>query len=220
MTLLRVGQTHCSVTCWHVYEKLIELNVRHEEAAIVGYLIGTKNLIELNGYRLIDHDARTLDVAILGGNSEEIFLPGKWFIDYETSVLLDPQIGEPVSIVGYPAEDTAIIGNALADFAYTHLLFPISSISDRQIILADVGGTRVRKFYGAGQAGPMEWAGISGSPAFVIRNGLARFVGIFKEEISGTIIISRLNCVGLGGFLDRSLMPPDMWSGYTMQAEE
>ena len=46
-----------------VYEKLIELNVRHEEAAIVGYLIGTKNLIELNGYRLIDHDARTDQTA-------------------------------------------------------------------------------------------------------------------------------------------------------------
>ena len=220
MTLLSVGDTHCAVTCSHVYEKLVSLKTRHHEAAIVGYLMGIRNLVELKYPRLIDQDVRTLDVAILGGTSEKSLLPGKWFIDYNESILRDPKEGEPVTIVGYPAEDTEIVENVRASFAYTHLVFPISSVSDRQIILADGSGTRRRKYYGEGVPGPMGWAGISGSPAFVIRDSLARFVGIFKEEKSGTVIISRLGCIGSGGYLDRSLMPPDMWSGYTLPADD
>jgi hypothetical protein len=89
------------------------------------------------------------------------------------------------------------------------LIFPASSISDRQIVLADEEGNRIFQDFIKPETTQIGLGGLSGSAAYILRDFIYRFVGIVKEcqERNHTIIISRLGCLTSDGRIDRLQMP-------------
>jgi len=157
---------------------------------------------------LVDSESEILDVAIFRGQEDRVELPERSFIPYNGSYLADPVKGEYVCIVGYPSENVEVT-EGRADLNYMQLIFPISSVSDRHIVLADETGKRRFRDFIEPQKMDVDLGGLSGSAAYVLRNFIYRFVGIVKEchERNNTILISRLGYLNPDGTIDRSRMP-------------
>ena len=206
-TLLRAGQRDVLLTCFHVVKRLQEMQAADPSAQIVAYLTSAPRLIEVTGFILVDHDERS-DVAVFGALENTLELPGAKFIDYGSSYLTDPAPGEPVIIVGYPGATVAVVPN-MADFGFVSIIFAASSVSDRAITLANESGTRKFVDYADPNRSGMQLGGLSGSPAFVVRNNWHRFVGIVTEcsERDQTIIISRLGFIKPDGTFDCHAIP-------------
>ncbi|MBI2926930.1 MAG: hypothetical protein HYY24_14640 [Verrucomicrobia bacterium] len=206
-TLLRLDQKCVFATCLHVLTKLRELQRLDQSAEIVGYLVNSAPFGELNTFTLVDHD-QLLDVAVFGGLEDTFELPGLQFIDYDSSYLADPVRGDLVAIVGYPAANVSVSRN-LADFGYMFIGVIVSSVSELRIVLANEHGDREFCDYTPAHRDQVPLGGLSGSPAFVIRNLQYRFIGIVTDASPGdqTIIISRLGCLNPDGTLDHTRIP-------------
>ena len=206
-SLIEIGKRHFFVTSAHVLERFEEMQVHHPSAQIAAYTTVPK-FTELFGFHLMDSERKILDVAIFRGLEARIELSERFFIPYEGSYLADPVIGELVCIVGYPSDCVEVV-DGRADLNYTQLIFPVSSISDRHVVLADENGQRqFRDFLRPDQTN-INLGGLSGSAAYVFRNSRFRFIGIVNEchEQDQTILISRLGCLTSNGTIDRSRMP-------------
>ena len=206
-SLLEIDKKHFFVTCAHVLNKLQEIRVNYPNAQLTAYTT-VPHFTELFGFRLVDSESKILDVAIFRGQEDRVELPERSFIPYTGSYLADPVKGEYVCIVGYPS-DNVEVGEGRADLNYMQLIFPISSLSDRHIVLADETGQRRFKDFFEPQKTGIDLGGLSGSAAYVLRNFIYRFIGIVKEchEQDNTILISRLGCLTSDGTIDRSRMP-------------
>jgi len=208
-TLLRLGERHVFVTCWHVWNKLQQMQSEDSSAQIVAYLTSMPCLVELNGFSLVDSsDEKSLDVAVFRAESDFVELFGMRFVDYEEAYLSDPKCGEVVYIVGYPGSNVEV-GHSLADFGYMYISFRASSVSETRIILADEYGDREFLDNDDPQRENYALGGLSGSPAFIVRDGRLRFVGIVTDgsDESKTIIVSRLGCLKPDGTLDHAAIP-------------
>jgi hypothetical protein len=137
-SLLEVGGKHFFVTCAHVLEKFQEMQSSYPNPQLTAYTTIPK-FTELFGFRLVDVERKILDVAVFCGQEDTVDLPARSFIPYKGSYLDDPAIGEPVCIVGYPSENIEV-SDRRADLNYMQIIFRASSISDRQIVLADERG--------------------------------------------------------------------------------
>jgi len=183
------------------------MQARSVSAEMVSYLAtaSVTPLVELRPFTLIDHDQRSLDVATFRGWRDVIELPGVEFIDYRSSYLSNPYPGEGVWIVGYPASNVSVVADK-ADFGYIFMGLRASSVSERQIKLANEDGDREFTDFVTPERTQIDLAGLSGSPAFIIRDQRHRFVGIVTDcsEREQTIIISRLGCINPDGTLDHT----------------
>lgn len=213
LTLLKLPQRHIAVTCCHVLDKLTELKRLDSSAEMVAYLVTPDGLAELDEFSLIDHDRQSLDVATFRGTEDDIFLPGMRFIDYQSSYLPDPAVGEPVIIVGYPGANVAV-SRDVASFGYTFMCYRASTVSERQVKIANEHDTWSFCDYENPELEGIDLGGLSGSPAFAIRDGMPRFIGIVTDcsqadfsRLPQTIIISRLGCINPDGTLDHNSIP-------------
>lgn len=207
-TLLHLPQRDVFVTCFHVLNAFRELQANDPSAQMVAYLTSSPRLVELKGFSLIDCDQRSLDVATFGGSDDFVELPGMRFIDFATSYLPDPVVGDVVSIVGYPGANVTMSQN-MAKFGLMHIGFRVSCVSERQVILANENGDRsFFDFHDPRNLGA-NLGGLSGSPAFVTRDNKPRFVGIVTDcsDRDQTILISRLGCLKPDGTLDHTAIP-------------
>ena len=206
-SLLEISKKHFFVTCAHVLDKLQEIQIEHPNALLAAYTTAP-HFTELYGFSLVDSESEILDVAIFRGQGDTVELPERSFIPYNGSYLADPVKGEYVCIVGYPSENVEVT-EGRADLNYMQLIFPISSVSDRHIVLADETGQRRFRDFIEPQKMGVDLGGLSGSAAYVLRNFIYRFIGIVKEchERDNTILISRLGCLNSDGTVDRSRMP-------------
>ena len=206
-SLVEIGGRHFFVTCAHVFEKFQEMQADHPNAQLVAYTTIPK-FTELFDFHLIDAESKVLDVAIFCGEEARVDLPGRYFIPYEGSYLADRAVSELVCIVGYPGENIEVVPGR-ADLNYMQLIFPASSVSDRQIVLADEEGNRIFRHFIEPETTQIGLGGLSGSAAYILRDSIYRFVGIVKEcqERNHTIIISRLGCLTSDGRIDRFQMP-------------
>ena len=210
-TLLRLKKRDIWVTCCHVWEGLQGLRRENSTARIVGYLIDTRSkvLCVLKGVELIDKERPSLDVATFRGIEDRVHLPGMRFINYERSYLPDPKIGEAVVIVGYPGVNVEVTEER-CDFGYMHLVLRCSSVSERQIVCVDEQRTRIFCDHVGSNTTGIELGGLSGSAAYVLRDGYPRFVGIVTEcsrsdvALEQTVCISRLGCILPDGTLDHT----------------
>lgn len=204
---LEIGKKHFFVTCAHVLNKLQEIQADYPNAQLAAYTT-VPHFTELFGFRLVDSESKILDVAIFRGQEDRVELPERFFIPYNGSYLDDPVIGEHVCIVGYPSENVEVT-EGRTDLNYMQLIFQISSVSDRHIVLADETGQRRFRDFFEPQKTDVDLGGLSGSAAYVLRNFIYRFIGIVKEchERDNTILISRLGCLTSDGTIDRSRMP-------------
>jgi hypothetical protein len=187
---------------------LEEVRQEQADAKIVAYLPeGDFPLVELNTFELIDREGPSLDVAIFGGIEPSIHLPNRRFIDYQESYLSDPEVGESVMVSGYPASGLDASVNRMV-FGHTFICFRASSITERQITLANEHGDRTFEHFDDPTKTGTDLGGMSGSPAFMVRDGKLKFVGIVtgcsgsRESTEGSIIISRLGCLKPDGSLD------------------
>ena len=206
-SLIEIGGRHFFVTCAHVAEKFAEIRSEYPNAQLAAYTT-IPHFAELFGFDLVDSDSKVLDVAIFRGQENRIELPGRFFIPYDRSYLADPAINEPVIIVGYPG-DIVEVGPRRADLSYMQIVFPVSSVSDRHVVLADENGQRKFRDDLRPEQTRIDLGGLSGSAAYILRNQHYRFIGIVKECQEGdhTILISRLGCLTSQGTIDRSRMP-------------
>jgi hypothetical protein len=212
-TLLWTGQRHVFATCFHVLKRLQEMQKMNPLAEIVAYMgipsdLTKTKFAELNGFTLLDYSKR-LDVAVFRGLEDTVELPGFHFIDYESSYLADPVVGEPVSIVGYPGVNVTVTQKN-AGFGFMHIGLMASCVSEQRIILANEHGGRRFTHYDDPTCSKITLGGLSGSPAFVYRDQIPRFVGVVTDssDKDQTIIISRLGCIKRDGTLDHNAIPP------------
>jgi hypothetical protein len=206
-SLVEIGGRHFFITCAHVLEKFAEIQAKYPNAQLAAYTT-IPYFMELSGFHLVDSESKILDVAIFRWREDRVELPGRFFIPYAGSYLADPAKNEPVIIVGYPS-DIVEVGPWRAELSYMQIIFPVSSVSDRHVVLANENGQRkFRDEFYPEQTG-INLGGLSGSPAYVLRNQRYRFIGIVKEclEADHTILISRLGCLSSQGTIDRSQMP-------------
>jgi hypothetical protein len=206
-SLIEIGEKHFFVTCAHVLEKFQETQAKYPNAQLAAYTT-IPFFTELFGFTAIDSELAILDVAVFRGQSDRVDLPGRTFIPYEGSYLANPIIGEYVCIVGYPRDNIEVTAMR-AELNYMQLILPISSVSDRHVVLADETGERRFHDFFEPESTSIDLGGLSGSAAYVLRNSIYRFIGIVKEchERDHTILISRIGCLSSGGSIDRSRMP-------------
>lgn len=206
-TLLWTGQRHVFITCFHVLSRFQEMQKQNPSAKIVAYIDIFPSLAELHGFTLLDYSKR-LDVAVFRGLEDIVELPERQFIDFESSYLVDPVVGEPVSVVGYPGA-TVTLTPKKADLGFMHIGFMASCVSEQRIILANENGGWRFTDYDDPTRSSIALGGLSGSPAFVHRNQVPRFVGIVTDasDKDQTIIISRLGCIKRDGTLDHNAIP-------------
>lgn len=209
-TLVQAGEMHVFITCFHVLKRLREMQEQDSSAQLVAYAImkdgWPRGLAEFNTFRLVD-ESELLDVAVFCGLANTVELPNHDFIDYRSSYLADPKPDEGVAIVGYPGANVTLTPS-LADLGYMQIGFTASSVSERRIILANERGQRRFTDYATPPRPRISLGGLSGSPAFVIRNQRPRFVGIVTDSDSyDTIIVSRLGCINPNGTLDHLKIP-------------
>ena len=207
-SLVRLPERDVCITCNHVYERLLEVQRNDPAARIVAYPPGGDfPLVELNTFELIDREGPSLDVAVFGGLEPRISLPNRRFIDYRNTYIPDPVLGESVMISGYPSSGLDASENRMV-FGHTFICFRASSITERQIILANEHGDRTFEHSDDPTRTGTDLGGMSGSPAFMVRDGKLGFVGIVtdcsgsSDNTDGTIIISRLGCLNPDGTLD------------------
>ena len=208
LTLVRTAERDVFVTCFHVLRELEKMRKQNASAQLVAYTGSRVGLAELTGFDLIDSDERSLDVAVLGGLEDRVELPSLEFIDYKSSYLADPVPGDCVSIVGYPGANVNVSRNK-ALFGLMHLGLIASCVSDKRIVLANGHGGREFIHYDDPTCQRIPLGGLSGSPAFVHRDGQVGFVGIVTDgsERDQTVLVSRLGCLNEDGTLNRNLIP-------------
>lgn len=212
--LVNAGKRDVFVTCFHVLETLRQAQHNDPSALLVAYSTfedrGQKLLAEYNTFELIDA-SRSLDVAVFRGLLDRIDLPNREFIDYQASYLEDPKVGDPVMSVGYAGANVSI-SPEMVDLGYMRIGYPASSVSNRYVVLANESGGRQFTDYSEPPRQAVSFGGLSGSPAFVLRDHRLRFIGIISESgdtgtTADTIFISRLGCLNPDGTLDHLRIP-------------
>jgi len=208
LTLVSTGQRHVFVTCFHVLRRLEKMRRQDPAAQMAAYMGLNGCVAELTGFGLIDSDERLLDIAVFRGLEDKVSLPSSEFIDYSSSYLADPVPGDFVSIVGYPGANIIVSRNK-GLFGFMHLGLPASSVSEKRIVLADEHGSREFVHYDDPAWRSISLGGLSGSPAFVHRDGQARFVGIVTDgsKKDQTVFVSRMGGINEDGTLNRTLIP-------------
>jgi len=186
--------------------------------AIFAVNVGPGNTIALPDIHILDQESRHLDVAILsfpylktcGSPCNKRYFPIQSFPP------LLPRTGEALSLIGYPG----ILRKACEDrgsFSPVGIGYTISSVSERQIILADEHGDR--KIEGNQFTSPNEipLGGFSGSPGYIVREDGLHFAGLLRAgsksindspiSLPGVIFLSPVQLLTSAGTLDRTRMP-------------
>ena len=209
------GEKRLLITAHHVIESFRKAKETHPEA-VLAINVGPGNTIALDEISVIDEDAKSLDVAILefphltacGHPCTKQYFPVRQF------PIPEALKGEAISLVGYPGilrKGTKTTGQ----FSPVEIGYTITSVSDRQIILADEHGDRItegERF----QDGQVPLGGFSGSPGYIIRNDGAHLAGFLRagsKEIDqpvtlpGVIFLSQAHYLNPNGTFDRLRMP-------------
>jgi hypothetical protein len=162
---------------------------------------------------LIDKDDHHLDVAVLSlpEPCERIEWIGKRYFPTTSWPPEPPKVGDEVGLVGFPGiyrepstRGLEVRHLTVVDFA--------SSVSDRQVVLADENLQRVCVKHDPNLPDFGSLGGISGAAAYVCtpdrsKFHLAGFVYEAGEGVEATIFIGRASFIRANGSLDRLLMP-------------
>jgi len=204
-SLINTGERDLFVTCHHVLEYYENLHSANECAEIVAYAQNAPVLIELGGFTIKDKNRTPLDMAIFIGREDSVSIPGSQFFELRGPGPVVKE-GDPILVVGYPAANVSVSLTS-AEFGIMQFLTRASSISDHRIVLANGFGDRVYNDFcdppRSREDAPL--GALSGSPAFHIGlDGEYTLVGIVTdgEHESGTILISRIECLLPDGTID------------------
>ena len=209
--LIDTGTKKLLVTCNHVWSALASHLRGHPEAvAALGRGNGQPGLV-INDFPLIDSSA-DLDLAILlFSEPDALDHTSKRFWTASEWPPRRAQAGDRIIALGWPKKnrtttpnerDTQLYGIAINDV--------VASVSDRHLVLADSPDRTVFEHVPdlivEGSHG-----GMSGCPAFVVRDNEKQFIGIVYESSDGAkanFFISHACYITATGHIDRLLAPP------------
>jgi hypothetical protein len=195
--------------------------MQQEEGIILAGYLGTNyDVFSLTGLRYLDGDADVLDVAILHApEADYLSFTDKRFFRIPTWPIPKAQVGEPVFVVGYAGFDREVIpldsdleGTIFRRglvLGYSHFAFHVSSVSDRHFVLANEKGERVYALKNPRAPDAVPLAGMSGSPGFVVREGVEYLVGFLYEGTTSlnSFFLTHAYFLRPDGTLDHSLIP-------------
>lgn len=211
------GTRKLLITAHHVVQSFQKMKSVQGEA-VFAINVGPGNTIALPEISIIDEEERFLDLAILefphldtcGGPCSKRYFPIRTFPPPL------PTTGEALSLVGYPG----ILRKASeggGSFSPVSIGYTISSVSERQIVLADEHGDRkvIGRQFSSTEEIPL--GGFSGSPGYIIRQDGAHLAGFLRAgskeldsapvSLPGVIFFSPAHYITPDGTLDRGRMP-------------
>jgi hypothetical protein len=203
------------ITAQHVIQKFRDVQ-KDKGSAYLSITVGPGNTIALPVIQVIDEEAKYLDLAILNfpnlmttkGPCDKMYFP------YRTAP--PPVAGQPISIVGFPNILTQA-HEGYGTFEPSSIGYTATSVSERQIVLADEKGDRRIISRDFKKPSDLPLGGFSGSPGYVVRERQLELVGILragskdtanqKSLLPGVIFLTPLTYLKNDGTLDRSQMP-------------
>ena len=206
--LIDTGKKHILVTCEHVWsafeeERLVNKNL------VLGFGRGNGERLVFINPQLIDMD-KDYDIAVFDFNFKDIFGKKAFYSsDYWPPSV--PAVKDAVFLLGYPGQyrnaDATRLGifSAIVGFADF-----VSSVSERNIILADEKNVRELREFMEGYPAIWDLGGMSGGPVFVKRNNNYELIGIMRAADTGphaTIFVAPLYYISSDGTLDFSQRP-------------
>ena len=203
--LIAIAGVRFFVTAYHVWQGIERFCERAQRCpvSIQTEKTGFGSWLTLDNLTLADC-SDDLDLAVLSlPNIASLDLGNKAFFSHETRNSMVPRENDLVYIVGYPKQlfEYDRLQNTTKILSAT-IALTVSSVSPKQICLANSYGDWVVLVHTAECPRMTEVSGMSGSPAFLFRGGSYHFVGVLKEgwEVSkGAILLARAEHIGPGG---------------------
>lgn len=205
--LIDTGEKEILVTCQHVLSAFEE-ECRTNRNLRLG--LGCDGLkITLFNPRVIDEDA-DYDIAVLELNIKHT-LKNKVIYKAAYWPPLLPSVKDAALFLGYPGSYRYVPGSKRnIFFGKACFLDFVSSVSERNIILADEKNVREIKKHGDSCPDIGALGGMSGSPVFIKRNNKHELIGIVRGAGDGphaTILATPLYYIKPDGTLDFSNRP-------------
>jgi hypothetical protein len=199
-TLVELGSKKLAITCHHVLQKYVELR---NAGRLALFQIGKAVLDPVS--QLIASDSKT-DLAIIGLSAEQIITLEK---GSEARFLVPPRWppnpvkeGDFVSLGGYPGSFRKVISWDTLDFtSYSVGATPVSTVSETSIGCRFERDRWVWTDKRPGLVDPKELGGLSGAPAFVLREihwELAGIIFEFSEDFD-IMFLRPASVIGLDG---------------------
>lgn len=210
LTLVETPIRQVFITAHHVWDEFVTRRDSAPEVVLAAYLGHGRSCIALEEIEYLDGDRSSLDVAILHApNVRQIFLPTKRFFRVPAWPIPVPRVGECVDIIGYASIDRDEIAAGLV-LGSSYFGLGVSSISDRQFVLAPTYGARLLLRRNPNHDENFSIGGMSGGPAFLVREGSTHLVGIIRAGLTAqnSIFVSQLRFLRADGTLDQHLIPP------------
>ena len=181
-SLIDTGKKLLLLTCEHVWGKFADYCADNPEAAIavgrgktsVGSIITNIPVIERS---------ELLDLAILDFTEHNVFEETQQdFAQISTWPPARPAVGDRVVLTGFPGTAKRPIDEgANLQFNAATIITPVSAVNDRHFVLADE--KQVRRMWVRSDLVPnyrVFFGGMSGGPAFVLRDGRYEFAGVLR----------------------------------------
>ncbi len=213
--LVYTGEKYLLVTCYHVWNKFREHMAEHPDA-LVAAVLGAGPATVVSSFPLSD-EAQALDISILDVTGSEF---AKEVANRFATVPEWPPAravaGDSIVVIGFPGSDKKAVldqaGVEAVQFSTTSLMFVVTSVSDRHIVLADVENARREIKLSEDDMGPdFSFGGMSGCPAFVSRSGRFDFAGIMYEgpdrDYRSLFFLSHATFITKTGKIDWSQAP-------------
>jgi len=210
VSFVDTGEEKILITCSHVYAEFISYRSTNPDAIIA--IGGNGHLaIDISDSILIDDGGSEFDVATLKlVNPDDVAQIGKSYFKVKCWPPDRPIVGETALAVGFPGKDRHVAPRGLITHAAT-ICDPITSVTDRNIILADEFRERA---VSNTQWTPEEisFGGMSGSVVYVFdeieKN--VKIVGVFYEAHDGLdsmIFIAHASYIDSNGKISWGRMP-------------
>jgi hypothetical protein len=209
------GEKKLLITAYHVLAKFRKEKARNAAAGLC-VCLGRQSVF-LDSPRVLDEDESTLDLAViefthlenLSGQQKRYFPIRKWPIPTAAS-------GDAITLIGFPGA-FRFTHPSFGAFEPAGLAFTVSSVSDRNIVLADETGTRRTKGGRLREDEGIPFGGFSGAPAFLFRDDMFHLVGFMRGgsketdkspiALPGVVFLSPATYLQIDGTFDRHRMP-------------
>lgn len=201
--LIDTGGKKILVTCQHVWSAFEKESRENQNLKLgLGYGDGVK--IILFNPHLIDEDA-DYDIAVFELNIENM-LKNKAYYKADHWPPLLPAAGDAALLLGYPGKYRYVPGpKRNIFFGKACFLDFISSVSERNIILAEEKNVREIKKHEDSCPDIGALGGMSGGPVFIKRNNRHELIGIMRGASDGphaTLLVAPLYYIKPDGTLD------------------
>ena len=177
--LIDTGKVRIFVTCEHVWTQWKKYKTKHPAAELlVGLGNGTPFI--LSNAELIDSDTKC-DLAVVKAEIDPQQLGSKAFFRIEEWPIPLPNVGDFMTIIGFPGRGRIAFGNGITGWNPTRLGYPVSGVTPNDITLAPEKKNDRKSYENGNEIDHFDIGGMSGSPAFLLRKkGMPLLAGFLR----------------------------------------